>query len=218
MGFWKVLGGAVLGVAAVAAAPFTGGGSVLGAATLVTSLSGAGTIAAATGAATVGALGGEILSEEEEEEKELAKEEGITKTQAKYERELEILYENLQNAITRLKDDKSFFQLIIALFAIGMATANADGYITEEEMKELDEFVLGIAKTELPDHIKDIITNLRNNPPSFNTAMEYVKKLGDNIDIRLFESVIKLIAISDGYFSRDEQALLEAFDRAVVNL
>ena len=46
----KVLAGVAIGVGAVAAAPFTGGGSLLGAATLGASLSGAGTIAAASGA------------------------------------------------------------------------------------------------------------------------------------------------------------------------
>lgn len=47
--------GALLGVGAVAAAPFTGGGSVLGAATLASSLSGLGTGLAAATAGTVGA-------------------------------------------------------------------------------------------------------------------------------------------------------------------
>ena len=61
MSFWKILAGAAIGVGAVAAAPFTGGGSVLGAATLVASLSGAGTAAAAVGAGVVGgAVGASI--------------------------------------------------------------------------------------------------------------------------------------------------------------
>lgn len=46
----KVLAGVAVGVGAVAAAPFTGGGSLLGGASLIASLSGAGTIAAAVGA------------------------------------------------------------------------------------------------------------------------------------------------------------------------
>ena len=46
---WAVIGGAIVGVGAIAAAPFTGGGSVLGAATLAGSLSGAAGAAAAAG-------------------------------------------------------------------------------------------------------------------------------------------------------------------------
>ena len=45
MGLFKVLGGVAIGVGAIAAAPFTGGGSILGAATLVGSLTGAGALA-----------------------------------------------------------------------------------------------------------------------------------------------------------------------------
>ncbi len=40
----KILAGAAVGVGAVAAAPFTGGGSLLGGASLIASLTGAGTI------------------------------------------------------------------------------------------------------------------------------------------------------------------------------
>lgn len=51
----RIILGAILGVGAVAAAPFTGGGSVLGAATLAGSLSGLGTGLAAATAGVVGA-------------------------------------------------------------------------------------------------------------------------------------------------------------------
>ena len=72
MGFGKILGLAVLGVGAIAAAPFTGGGSILGAATIAGSLAGAGTIAAAAGAGAVGAGVGYALSRKEEEEEQEA--------------------------------------------------------------------------------------------------------------------------------------------------
>ena len=58
--------GALLGVGAVAAAPFTGGGSVLGAATLASSLSGLGTGLAAATAGTVGAAVADGMADEEE--------------------------------------------------------------------------------------------------------------------------------------------------------
>ena len=81
MGFGKILGLAVLGVGAIAAAPFTGGGSILGAATIAGSLAGAGTIAAAAGAGAVGAGVGYALSRKEEEEEE-AKNEKIAELRA----------------------------------------------------------------------------------------------------------------------------------------
>jgi len=68
MGWGKILGLAALGVGAVAAAPFTGGGSILAATGAAASLAGAGTVAAAVGAGAAGAAAGAIMSENEEEE------------------------------------------------------------------------------------------------------------------------------------------------------
>ena len=62
----RIILGAVLGVGAVAAAPFTGGGSVLGAATLAGSLSGFGTGLAAATAGVVGAALADGMADEEE--------------------------------------------------------------------------------------------------------------------------------------------------------
>ncbi len=60
----RILLGAALGVGAIAAVPFTGGGSVLGAATLVGSLSGVGTGLAAVTAGIVGAAIADGLGDE----------------------------------------------------------------------------------------------------------------------------------------------------------
>ena len=60
----RIVLGAALGIGAVAAAPFTGGGSVLGAATLASSLSGIGTGLAAVTAGIVGAAIADGLGDE----------------------------------------------------------------------------------------------------------------------------------------------------------
>ena len=62
----RIILGAALGIGAIAAAPFTGGGSVLGAATLAGSLSGFGTGLAAATAGLVGAAIADGMADEEE--------------------------------------------------------------------------------------------------------------------------------------------------------
>ena len=70
MGFWKILGGVAIGVGAVAAAPFTGGGSLLAAGvSLGSSLAGAGAVAAAVAAGSAGAVAGAALSKQEDEQR-----------------------------------------------------------------------------------------------------------------------------------------------------
>lgn len=192
MGFWKVLGGVAAGVGTVAALP-AAGPILAGAA-----------IAGAAGAAASAVYG---------EEKSEARRSGERTATAKYEKKVQKLLAKLKEAEPILQDDKSYFQLLIALFAVGMATASADGDISDEERVDLEEFTAGIGHSHLPPHVKGMITSLKNNPPNFNTAVNHVSKL-ENVDLSLFESVIEVISASDGKVSEEETALLSAFRKA----
>jgi tellurite resistance protein len=207
MGFWKILGGITIGVGAVAAAPFTGGGSVLAGVSLLSSLAGAGTVAAAVGSGIAGGTIGAVMSDSDKEE---GRREGERIATAKYEQKVEKLNRALEETLGKMKEDKSYFQLIIALFAVGMATANADGNVSAEEINELDEFITGAAYSSLPPHVKEVIAKLKANPPTFNEAMQLAKKL-DEIDKILFETVIELVSLSDGSVNDKERAILAAF-------
>jgi uncharacterized membrane protein YebE (DUF533 family) len=200
MGFWKILGGVAAGIGTIVALPVAG---PIGAVTAV---------GAAIGA-TVGGLAGAVASAIEEEEREEARQSGERIATAKYEKKVEKLVNALEKAKERGHEDESFFRLLIALFAVGIATANADGVISDEEMADLEEFIAGIGYSNLPSHVKDMITRLKNNPPSFNTAMEYVSNL-DNINLELFESVIAIVSESDGKVTEEEIAFLNAFRQA----
>lgn len=211
MGFFKYLGyglgGVILGVAAVAAAPFTAGGSLLGAATLATSLAGAGAVAAGT-ATVVGGAG--ILLARNEEEENKNKDEKIAGLRKKAEK----LEEEIKRVIFQFQGDKEYFNYIIASTAIGIAIANADGEISNDELIEINEFIGGIASSNYPQHIVATITQLKDNPPSFNEAMEYLEK----VNISNYESIrslIELVIEADGIIHEKEKAFLEAFDSAI---
>ena len=195
-----MLGGVAAGVGAVVALPVAG---PIGAVTAV---------GAAVGAAA-GGLAGAASSAFDEEQREEARRSGERRATAKYKKKVEKLLRALKEAEERLGDDKSYFQLLIALFAVGMATANADGHISDEEMVDLEEFVAGIGHSNLPPHVKGAITRLKNSPPSFATAMKHVSKL-ENVDLSLFEAVIEVVSASDGKVSEQESALLSAFRKA----
>ena len=209
MGFGKILGLAALGVAAVAAAPFTGGGSLFGAATLAGSLAGAGAIAAAGTAGAVGAGVGYALSRKEEEEEQV-KNEKIAELSKKAEK----FEEDFKRAISQFQGDKEYFNYIIASTAMGMAIANADGQISNDELIEINEFVGGMASSNYPQHIVYTITQLKDNPPSFNEAMKYLEK----VNVSNYESIrsfIELVIEADAIIHEKEKAFLEAFDSAI---
>ncbi|MGL6001903.1 MAG: hypothetical protein ACRCZ4_07380, partial [Plesiomonas sp.] len=119
----KILTGIAVGVGAVAAAPFTGGGSLLGGVSLIASLSGAGTIATAVGAGAVGGLVGAAVADSDEEEVKQAKEKGRAEGRAESAVQMEKLLNKLSQALEKLKSHDEHFKAIIAMEAVGVSCA-----------------------------------------------------------------------------------------------
>lgn len=203
MGWGKVLGLAALGVGAVAAAPFTGGGSILAATTAAGSLAGAGALAA--GAGVAGAAAGKVWSDTDKEEKK-AQEEKIAEYNQK-----------AQKSEAALKEHEKHTNLILALSALGCAMANADGEISPEEIAELNEFVGGLSSQVYPSHITNQIEDMISNPPTFNEAMKYLEKV-DVIEFPELRNFLVMIMESDDVIHKKEEAFLKAFDIKVAQI
>ena len=208
MTFGKVLGLAALGVGAVAAAPFTGGGSIFGAATLASSLAGAGTIAAAVGAGTAGAAAGYTMSRKEEKyKKDLDKKnEELAK--------VKIEFEQLKKSLEVLHSDREYFNFIIAATAIGLATANADGNISEDELMDIKEFVGGIGNMQYPQHVKNTLQELQQNIPNLGTVIKYLEKVPPE-SLKSLEELIETVIWSDGEENESETRFRIAFQELV---
>lgn len=209
MSFWKVLGGAAIGVGAIAAAPFTGGGSLLGAATLAGSLAGTATVAAAVGAGVAGAAVGASFDGDDDAEKR-----GEDKATAKYEAKYNKIESAFKDAEKRLNDTDDYFNLLIAMEAVGLACAACDGEVSEEERVEIDEFISGVMSSSLPTHIKTKIDGIANNPPNITTAYEYASKVSPE-SMGLFEEIIDVVMHADDYVHENEKAFLEAWRKLV---
>lgn len=205
MGWGKILTGVTIGVGAVAAAPFTGGGSILGAATALGSLAGAGTIAGAVGAGAVGAAVGSAMSDKEEQEKTAQKRKvaEVSKKADKFE--------------TIASEHQEHTNLILALSALGISMANADGHISEEEREELNEFVGGITSAKYPTHIVEQIDDFVSKPPSLNTALSYLGKV-DAIEYPEIRNLLVMVMEADDDIAIEEKAFLVAFDEKVEEL
>lgn len=203
MGWGKVLGLAALGVGAVAAAPFTGGGSILAATTAAGSLAGAGALAA--GAGVAGAAAGKVWSDKDEEEKK-AQEEKIAEYNQK-----------AQKSEAALKEHEKHTNLILALSALGCSMANADGEISPEEIVELNEFVGGLSSQGYPIHIVKQIDDMISNPPTFNEAMKHLEKV-DAIEFPELRNFLVMIMESDDVIHKKEEAFLKAFDIKVAQI
>jgi uncharacterized tellurite resistance protein B-like protein len=104
-----------------------------------------------------------------------------------------------------LKDTTKIYEYVIAMHAIGMATANADGHISKEEAKEIDEFVEGVMSDKFPDNVKKQIINLTNNPPSLSTAYAFLKKADlTEKGWKDVDDLIQIVISADGYEDEKE--------------
>ena len=208
MGFWKILGGVAIGVGAVAAAPFTGGGSLLAAGvSLGSSLAGAGAVAAAVAAGSAGAVAGAALSKQEDEQRKREIDRTKKEATAAGEKLAEDKWaEKFAQLKVKMKETHEYENTLIGLMAVGLAVANADGVICDEEVAELDAFVSGISASSLPSHIKDAIQKMRQTPPDINQAISIARV--SNCTVDLIDFVIEVMAKADGVVVPEEEALI----------
>ena len=166
----KILAGAAVGVGAIAAAPFTGGGSLLGGASVIASLTGAGAVAAAVGAGTVGGVVGAAMADSEEKEKQQLKEEGRAEGLAENAIQIEKLANKLSQALEKLKSRDEHFKAIIAMEAVGVSCAACDGDFSDNEREEIGEFVKGMMAQSIPLDVKEKIQSIYDKPPTVEEA------------------------------------------------
>jgi len=198
--------GAVIGVGAVAAAPFTGGGSVLAATSLAASLTGAGGVAVAVAAVGAGA-GAAISNLQNEKIKTSEYRKGREETTSEYAVKVSELKNLLENAAKAYTDQARLNEFIIGLVAIGFALAGCDGTVSNEERDCVEEYVIGMSKTALPAGIRDHLEKLKNAPPDFNAAILYIKKFDQKIWLPV-DGLLEIISEADGEMNQNEKDFL----------
>lgn len=200
MSFWKVLGGAAAGIACVVALPIAG---PVGAVTAIGAA-----VAACTGAAA-GGIASAIDDSEEQAERR-----GERKASARFDQKYNNLASAFEEAEKRLDETSDYFNLLIAMEAVGLACAACDGEISPEERQEIDEFIAGVSSSELPSYVKEKIEDIANNPPSVTTAFELAKRVGLD-SYELFDEIIEVVIHADGRIHQDEKAFQNAWNELV---
>ncbi|QFU01812.1 hypothetical protein FIU83_09185 [Halomonas sp. THAF5a] len=206
----KILAGAAVGVGAVAAAPFTGGGSLLGGASVIASLTGAGTVAATVGAGTVGGVVGAAMADSEENEKKQIKEKGRAEGRAENAIQIEKLANKLSQALEKLKSHDEHFKAIVAMEAVGVSCAACDGDFSDNEREEIGEFVKGMMAQSIPEEVKEKIQYIYNNPPTVKEAFLVARDSGMSLDV--YEDLIRFVMEIDGV-KPEEDAFVQAWNQ-----
>ena len=235
MGFWKIVGGIAAGVGAVALLPVAG---AVGAVTATGALVG-GAVGAVVAAGTDDSdekkrlraenqrVAAQRAAESARAEKAVAesrekvavaekKAQDAAQRASDAEKSLESAAKMMEQYRASLKDVEKHYQLVIALTAIGMAAANADGSVDESETAEMDEYISGIAALNLPAKVKARIEYLHHHPPTFDAAMEEVTKLDRNgLPLDAFRQLIVDVIGADGVVVASEKIFLARWDHAI---
>lgn len=206
----KILGGVLIGVGAIAAAPFTGGGSLFAAGVSLSAALGGTAAAAAVGAGVVGGVAGAAMSEKEKKEREKEQKNqfkegvktGSNKTKQKF------------NSI--LKTQKRRDELMLTSIKVGVYVAKVDGVIDEKEIKDLEKLSQFIHENPTtPPVIKDEINKILKSEISFNEIKSDVSSLlkgkSNNEKQQLEKYFLKLIQTiinSDGRVDPKEEVFL----------
>ena len=119
-----------------------------------------------------------------------------------------------QALATRLKQcaqqAKDPAKLLIAMTAVGIAAASADGEIADAERDEIERFVAGVLASTFPPSVKDLVESIYSSPPSFREALSrYVAPIMDEpyFDWELIEEVIAIVTEADGMVHPAEGSL-----------
>jgi uncharacterized tellurite resistance protein B-like protein len=194
MSYFKYLAIVAGGVGAVVLAPVTGGSSIaLAIGAFGTTTAAGAAIGAGVGAAAAAAV---YASSSNDDAREEGKKQGFEEGKKAGEKAAHEKYEQKMNKLTdRFQSYQNLESKIFAMYAMGLAMANADGNISKVEREELDAFVSGCLASSFPAHIKEEIAKLIKKPPSLEDALKFAHEA--KLPKRDIDDIIDLIANAD---------------------
>lgn len=200
MGLGKIILGAGIGLLGVAAAPFTGGGSLFAGATLASSLGIASGIAGAATGAVIGAAAGAVEEDAKEDAVKSAKATGFE----------DGVKEGKNLTVEEIKKYADFY---LATAALSFFVARCDGEISHEERLEIDHDLDAIYKNaDIPDAIKKELYDIsQNDSISFDDVKPYLDNVSVETLAKLQDDVKEIAVASDG-INEAERTAMQLFD------
>ncbi|MDO8332002.1 MAG: hypothetical protein Q7T36_16170 [Fluviicoccus sp.] len=179
----RVAAGTGVGLVAVACAPFTGGGSILGATTLWASMTAASAAAGAIGGAAAGSCFQDEPDKEQADKADLAD-------------KLKRAEDALAKGKERFRSYAQFELICIALFTLAVAAAAKVGRLQESEAN-LRNIIFGISANAIPTELKAQIDQVWCQPIGLDQALDDLKSKVSVGDWHVVSSLIELLALID---------------------
>jgi uncharacterized membrane protein YebE (DUF533 family) len=199
----KIIGGVLIGVGAIAAAPFTGGGSLFAAGvSLSAALGGSAAIGAAVGAGALGGAAGAGIAYKEKQDNRKANDNhfkegmksGSNRTKQKFS--------------TILKTQKERDKLMLLSIKIGVYVSKIDGHIDPRELAEIEKLSLFINHNPTtPEFIKKEVQKIIKSDISF-------KEIHDDMDDFLKDKSKPYIKKTINFYTKLIETIINADKKA----
>jgi uncharacterized tellurite resistance protein B-like protein len=201
MGFFKCLAYVAGGVGAVVLAPMTGGGSLA----VAIGAMGTTTVAGAAIGASIGAAAAAVDHASSSSDKAYTR--GVAAGSKAGEHAAQKKYEAKMAELTqRLQGYQDFDKKLVAMYAVGLAVANADGVICDDERRELDQFIAGCMASSLPAKVNESIAKLTEKPPTLSQALQFAKRA--KLPKEDIDDIVDVIANADGFVNTHEEQFI----------
>lgn len=152
----------------------------------------------------------ENLSEEERNKFNAAKEKGREEAKAQFDLKIKKINEDMAKVCEGLNEYENLENFVMGAFSIGVAAANIDDFISEEEREVLELSIIGVSFNMIPSNILNKITALFNDKPTFNDAMKIIDKV-DKKQWSVFDDVVEAVLSIDDTDSDKKSAFRAAW-------
>jgi hypothetical protein len=115
------------------------------------------------------------------------------------------------NRLNRILEEMTpleFYNFNVAGAALAFAVANADGELSDEEIEEIVPLLLGESSSAMPQNLRNIFNKFIESPPTFNEALEYVKKVDSSL-WNSFDGIIEMTINIDNKVDDAEKAFYQ---------
>jgi len=188
----KIILGALIGVGAIAAIPFTAGGSVLGGATLLASLAGA--EALAIGAGVAGGVAGAAMGEKQKKDRKNENENRFKEGAKAGENATKEKFSSI------LKTQKERDVLVLISIKLGIYIAKIDNDLHSKEIEEIN-------------YLYFIVSNSPNTPVFVKSEIK--KMLNINFKISYEEIIGEVKEFLEAKNSNEKKEFYEYFDKLI---
>lgn len=107
-------------------------------------------------------------------------------------------------------DSWTYFSGIIAMQAVALAVAHADGSISDTEKQHISELLHGVSAEYLPANVKSRIQELTDHPVTIHEAFRMAKESG--LPMELFDDILYVTIHADSILHPQEQQFMEIWE------